>query len=430
MGVDRTRYRPALQAKIVFAGANNTSYAQAERDLRALADIDLSDKQVRRTCKAIGHERVAERDAAVAHDLQQPLTDRKSVPEGVTAPSLGVVGVDGGRLQIFERGRTGEAEPPEDIHDDTLFPDPDPSPTTHWCEDKIGALLTMTSEEKGRDPCPEIPAHFVDRSWIPQLAKELKARRSAGSTATEPRPDPTPDAPAPSAAPAPTVTWVPEVVTRTLVATRQRWAAFGPMMAAAAWRAGFFGAPRRVFLGDGAETNWTVWRNDFSSFTPVLDFIHVVSYVFAAAMAGRASGDGWVIYERWIRWVWAGDVAQVITALTARQAELGVPGAEDAATSPRKVVAAALGSFRNNKDRMRYADYRRLGLPIVSSYVESAVKQFNYRVKGTEKFWREVGAEEMLQLRADYLSDDEPMEEFWVRRQASESGQARHALAV
>ena len=75
---------------------------------------------------------------------------------------------------------------------------------------------------------------------------------------------------------------------------------------------------------------------------------------------------------------------------------------------------------------MRYAEYRRQGLPIVSSYVESAVKQFNYRVKGTEKFWRETGAEQMLQLRADYLSDSAPMTAFWERRQTSESGQPRH----
>jgi hypothetical protein len=38
---------------------------------------------------------------------------------------------------------------------------------------------------------------------------------------------------------------------------------------------------------------------------------------------------------------------------------------------------------------MRYADYRQQGLPITSNYVESAVKQFNQRVKGTEKFWSE-----------------------------------------
>ena len=37
------------------------------------------------------------------------------------------------------------------------------------------------------------------------------------------------------------------------------------------------------------------------------------------------------------------------------------------------------------------------------------MKQFNYRVKGSEKFWTEDGAEEMLQLRGDQLSDDRPL---------------------
>ena len=66
----------------------------------------------------------------------------------------------------------------------------------------------------------------------------------------------------------------------------------------------------------------------------------------------------------------------------------------------------------------------------MSSYVESAVKQFNYRVKGTEKLWREAGAEEMLQLRADYLSDGDTMGEFWQRRQTCETGQARYRHAA
>jgi hypothetical protein len=124
--------------------------------------------------------------------------------------------------------------------------------------------------------------------------------------------------------------------------------------------------------------------------------------------------------------VWAGEVERVIAELAGRQQELGPAAADAPATSPVQVVARALGYLQNHKDRMRYADYRRQGLPIVSSYVESAVKQFNYRVKGTEKFWRETGAEEILQLRADYLSDDQPMEGFWQRRQATEPGQARY----
>ncbi len=183
-------------------------------------------------------------------------------------------------------------------------------------------------------------------------------------------------------------------------------------------------------MADGAENNWTMHRQLFSSFVPILDFIHALSYVFASAMAGRHFKEGWTVYERWIQWVWSGDVAQVIAALAVRQAELGMPAKDEAEGNPRAVVARALTYLQNNKDRMRYQEYRRQGLPITSSYVESAVKQINQRVKGSEKFWNEDGAEELLQLRADYLSDGAVMEAYWKRREASETGQNRYRPAA
>jgi hypothetical protein len=71
---------------------------------------------------------------------------------------------------------------------------------------------------------------------------------------------------------------------------------------------------------------------------------------------------------------------------------------------------------------MRYDAYRRAGLPITSSDVDSAAKQFNRRVKGAEKFWSGEGAEALLQVRADHLSDDRPLEAFRERRQAQPTG--------
>src|SRR5207302_11207403 len=115
--------------------------------------------------------------------------------------------------------------------------------------------------------------------------------------------------------------------------------------------------------------------------------------------------------ERWIRWVWGEQVGEVIQELRVRQQELGLPSKEDKEGSPKRVVAETLTYLSNHRDKMRYDEYRKAGLPLMSSHVESTVKQINYRVKGTEKFWSEEGAEALLQLRADYLSDDEPLEE-------------------
>lgn len=428
MGIDRSHFSPALQAKIAFAGSNNTSYAQAEQSLRVLAEIDVSDKQTRRVCQGVGQERVAERDVAVAAYQARPLTERKASPAGVVAPDLAVVGVDGGRLQILERVAGGQAiasAVPEDIQDDVAVPEP-PVKTKkplHWREDKIGLLLSMKSDCHAADPCPDIPESFVNPQWIAELAKELKGR---GPPRGEDPLAASPETQAAETAAAPSEWQPPEVDSKHLVATRRPWEAFGPMVAERAWSLGFFTAKRRAFVADGAENNWTLWRQYFSSFVPILDFIHALTYVFHAALAGRTASDGWTVYQRWIGWVWAGEVEQVISELALRQAELGPAAADAKENSPAKMVARALGYLQNHKDRMRYAEYRRQGLPIVSSYVESAVKQFNYRVKGTEKFWRESGAEEILQLRADYLSDDQPMQVFWKRRQATESGKARY----
>lgn len=193
-----------------------------------------------------------------------------------------------------------------------------------------------------------------------------------------------------------------------LAGSRVRWPEFGPILATAAWRWGFFAASRKAFIGDGSENNWTIWRHQFSSFVPILDFIHALSYVFAAAMAGRKFAEGWSTYKRWIGWVWRGEVAKVIAEMAQRQLDLGTREA-GAESCPRQVVARGLAYLQNHQDRMRYAEYRRLCLPMTSSYVESAVKQFNQRVKGTEKFWSEPGAESLLQLRADHLSEDEPL---------------------
>jgi len=148
--------------------------------------------------------------------------------------------------------------------------------------------------------------------------------------------------------------------------------------------------------------------------------------VYAAALVGRTFAAGWVCYQRWIGWAWAGEIGKVIEELQARQAELGELEADEAEGSPRQVVKKSLGYLSNQRDKMKYPEYRKAGLPVTSSLMESTVKQMNRRVKGSEKFWSEEGAEGILQLRADDLSDDKPLEKFWEKRQAAASGQRRY----
>ena len=408
------------------AGTKNSSFLQGSDDLKDYLQLKVNAKQVERVTKRIGAERCAQRDADVEKYMGMTLVERKGKPADVTAPALAVVSVDGGRLQI--RGEVKASEAEEEL------PVDDKHKGKHWREDKIGLLMTMTSEEKASDPCPEVLEAFVDPTRIVKLTRELKTKKSASVESTSPEVAAESDTPEKATEvlheQGQKAAWKPpEVKTKDMTATRRRWASFGPMVAQRAWQLGFYQAPRQAFVGDGAENVWTVWRNHFSSFVPILDIIHAISYVFAAAQAGRPFAEGWTYYERWVTWVWKGEVEKVIAELATRQAELGSAQEGDGETHPRVIVSTALRYLQNNKEKMRYAEYRRRGLPITSSYVESTVKQFNQRVKGTEKFWTEEGAEALLQLRADYLSPTTVLDTFWRDRQDAATGHTNYTLA-
>jgi hypothetical protein len=423
-----------LQQKIVYAGIAERSFPQASDTLQRLADLTVGAKQVERLTEGIGDERVAQRDAATAAFQASPLVEKFAAPPDVTPPDLAVVMCDGGRLQILDRAADGgaavqaEAAPPagESPADAAAEPDweeEEPPRKGHWREDKVGLLLSMRSEVCAVDPCPDIPASFLDVVRIPKLARQLKKNARAGEEVVADTDDPQAAA---EALTAEAVYQPPQVQTRQVVASRSRWPSFAPLLAAAAWALGFQGATRKAFVGDGSANNWTLQRRFFGSFVPILDFIHALSYVFAAAVAGKKFAAGWDGYRQWISWVWQGKVGEVIAALRARQSELGVPAADEPETSPAVVVSKALAYLENHQDKMKYDEYRRAGLPITSSLMESVVKQINQRVKGSEKFWSEQGSEAVLQLRADLLSDGEILETFWDRRQAEATGQRRY----
>jgi len=95
---------------------------------------------------------------------------------------------------------------------------------------------------------------------------------------------------------------------------------------------------------------------------------------------------------------------------------------DDETGTPRAQVAISLGYLANQRTRMNYPEYRKQGLPVTSSMVESLIKEINYRVKGTEKFWdNPEGAEAILQLRAAVLSDDDRLAPDYAKSEAGRS---------
>ena len=125
--------------------------------------------------------------------------------------------------------------------------------------------------------------------------------------------------------------------------------------------------------------------------------------------------ERWQTYVGWMTQTWQGRVPDVIADMEARlaQREPHTGSAKLPASDPREVLRRTIGYLKNNQIRMNYPAYRQQGLPVTSSMVESLIKEFNYRVKGTERFWdNPEGAEAILQLRAAVLSDDNRLPNF------------------
>jgi hypothetical protein len=476
LGIDLGHYSSSVLDLVCYAGANKPSFREASLDLNKLADLDVSEKQVERLSKRIGGERLAERDEQVAAFEAMTLVERKEgIPDGVAPPDkdhVAVVMADAGMLQlrrlaerpdeaaekgslhhsedVLRQGATlpaavdassaspsvpiseqlcvttnaeshSEVDAAATLEDDDEGDEDDEEHSGHWREDKVGLVLTMKSKVSSSDPCPEIPKTFLDPDRVSKIVRGLK--KSAALVAEE-KEEPTEIEERQDAIEEAKEYEGPKLKDRRVVASRKSWPLFGTILASAAWLAGFAKAERRAFVADGARSIWKVWRTRFSSYVPILDFIHAMSYVYAAGKAvGEDAVRGWTLYTTWIEWVWQGKVRKVIKALQEWQKQHGEPAKGEAETTPRSVVAKTLRYLLNNQSKMKYAEYRKKGLPLVSSLVESMVKQISRRVKGTEKFWGDEGAEAILQLRADYLSDGEVMDRFWERRQAAATGQ-------
>jgi hypothetical protein len=193
---------------------------------------------------------------------------------------------------------------------------------------------------------------------------------------------------------------------------------FGWQVAAEAQRRGFYQAQRRAIVGDGGNWIAPLGEEHFDGFQQVLDFVHLLVHLYAAATAAY-SAEGklaWRLYERMLRAAWAGEAQTVIDLLREQSERLGPPPDDVRPNDPRRVVALTLAYVGNNLRRMNYPQYRREGLPVTSAAVESLVKQFNQRIKGSEKFWLRGGVEAVLQVRAAYLSEDGRADDFHPRR--------------
>lgn len=325
----------------------------------------LSAKTIERLIGQVGEE--------LSHNHAQEVAQETVIPE------VAVVSCDGGRI----RTRVPDRGP--GVHDPA------------WRETKNASFEKMTSSAPLEDdPCPLLPDTFRQVSHVANIAEKAAFSVECIDEQRLPYRGPT-------------------RVLRTCLSSMARSCEFGHQMKREVQRRRFGEASRRVFIGDGLPWNWSIWKEHFSTFTPILDFIHAVQYLYAAAEAWEdTDAVRWSRYLALTEAVWQGHVQDVIqllhAELTARGIQVHDKLPED---SPHEALVDAARYLENNRQRMDYPRYRREGLPITSSPMESLIKQINHRVKGTEMFWNSPeGAEAILQVRAAHLCEDGRLEDY------------------
>jgi hypothetical protein len=330
------------------------------------------------------------------------MKDRKLRAAYKQAPAVAVIMVDAGKAQFREEDKG------PGVHG------------AHWGDTKVACLQTYTNVEFGKDPQPEPPEAFLDPTRVEKLCREMQQIRASGVDKQ------------PAQAEMKTLEPTkeknkkkkkekgrrkrPERLVRTVVATTAGVEEFGWMVSAEAMHRKMYAARKRAVIGDGGNWIGPLGQLHFPDWIQILDFLHLLVHLFAAARLAyaRDAGAAWELYEGMLRDAWGGRVQQVIDTLKSQWDRMRTDAAS--AKDACRVVELAMRYVEQNRERMDYPRYRQMGLPVSSSLVESLVKQINHRVKGTEQFWNDGGLEAILQVRAAYLSEDDRADDFHDRR--------------
>lgn len=160
----------------------------------------------------------------------------------------------------------------------------------------------------------------------------------------------------------------------------------------------------RVALTDGSEALQEKTAAALPNFTLVLDIMHVLTYLWPAAIAlhgGLRSGACQVYIRVQLEALLAGQTQTVIDDMAERLA------AAQLLPWRQEPVLDAIRYFTNHADSMHYDQYLASGWPIASGVIEGACKHVvRGRLDRSGMKWARPGAHAMLQLRTVRLNED------------------------
>jgi len=167
-----------------------------------------------------------------------------------------------------------------------------------------------------------------------------------------------------------------------------------------------------VALGDGAAWIWTMAEALYPHATHIVDVYHAREHLtdLAAHLAFITPDPATWLASR-SEELDAGNIDAIIQAATAYPLH-GVKATE---------LDKKLGYFRRNARRMRYADFKKLGMFIGSGAIEGGIKAIVcQRAKQAGMHWNVDGAADIIALRTQYASSR--WDELWPARTAQPAG--------
>jgi hypothetical protein len=169
-----------------------------------------------------------------------------------------------------------------------------------------------------------------------------------------------------------------------------------------------------VCLADGALGIWNYFKThpQLKKAVHINDFHHAAEHLSDISVA--LFGEGSVEAEAWFkkyRSILKKKVGGAECVIRSIRYYLRIEGIRS--PKRREVIQDGLRFFTRNRSRMKYAEYRRRGLPIGSGVVEAACKTLvGQRFKRSGMRWSIEGGQNILNLRAVVLS--KRWDAFWA----------------
>ena len=172
-----------------------------------------------------------------------------------------------------------------------------------------------------------------------------------------------------------------------------------------AMRRGLQRAEKSCVIGDGASWIWNIADEEFSGAIQIIDLYHAREHYWNVARVFW--GDDKEKMNQWAKKrhdeLDSGKVEEVVKAI----------GRLSPSTDYEKdICEREINYFEKNKERMRYAEFRRQGLFVGSGVLEAGCRTVvGQRLKQSGMHWTVKGANSIIALRCCFLSNR--WEDFW-----------------